>query len=164
MENSESRAGAELILNSQGKKKGMRKKCFLLGQLTACCCSTLPEAMQPQLHHLHWKGAREEGAAERATPPGSSPVMAVPGCEFTSTPFPDPISCSQALTLLNCFFVFVFFFMCPLPCCLNDFFAHRFWYPTPFQCIAYSLNSWGTAPWAAAWWSATHNGGIRHEE
>lgn len=65
------------------KKKGMRKKRFLLGQLTACCCSTLPEAMQPQLHHLHWKGAREEGAAERATPPGSSPVMAVPGCEFT---------------------------------------------------------------------------------
>lgn len=113
MENSESRAGAELILNSQGKKKGMRKKCFLLGQLTACCCSTLPEAMQPQLHHLHWKGAREEGAAERATPPGSSPVMAVPGCEFTSTPFPDPISCSQALTLLNCFFVF-FFFSCVL--------------------------------------------------
>lgn len=60
--------------------------------------------------------------------------------------------------------LFFFFFMCPLPCCLNDFFAHGFWYPTPFQCIAYSLNSWGTAPWAAAWRSATHNGGIRHEE
>lgn len=83
-----------------------KKRQFLLIQLTTRCCSnTLPQAMQPQLHHLPWKDSREEREAESATSWGSSITMTVLCYEFTwNLTSPVPVSCSQTPTLLNCYF------------------------------------------------------------
>lgn len=100
--------GFSLYYMEEKEKKRKREKSFLLSQLTACCFNTLPQAMQPQLHHLPWKDSREEEAAESATRQGSSTTMTVLCYEFTSNlTFSDPISCSQMPTFLNCYFWYV---------------------------------------------------------